>query len=536
MPIDIVVPRQSGAPLQIAVDMGQIVFVLGANGTGKSSLMHRFYTTYSSAARRITAHRQTWFASSSSSLSHEQKRQTELQMQNNDRTADARWKDVFAAQRPDIAITDLVNAENTRARTIAHAVDVNDIPAAQLLSGKDAPIKIINELLRLSSIPIVITITQNEQVLASKSGSAPYGAAELSDGERNTLLIAASVLTAAPGTLLLIDEPERHLHRSIISPLLTLLFAKRSDCAFIISTHDVLLPLDNRKARTFLLRSCTYAGAHIAYWDVDLLPADAPIDDDIKKDILGSRRKVLFVEGDENSLDKPLYSLIFPEISVIAKAGCNDVETAVAGIRAAPDLHWVHAFGIVDNDRRVQAEIDRLKANGVYALAVHTVESIYYHSEIQRRVAVRHAGVTGENPASRVAAARSAALASVAPDRDRLSSRAIEKAIRHQIDVVKPTQAQIATGATINITVDVAAALAAERATFDAHISAQDLEAIICRYPVRETRALTEIVRRLGFQDRTQYESAVKKLLLDDATALTFVRTLFGTLFTDITT
>ena len=43
-----------------------------------------------------------------------------------------------------------------------------------------------------------------------------YGAAELSDGERNALLISAEILTAKDGTLLIIDEPERHLHRSII--------------------------------------------------------------------------------------------------------------------------------------------------------------------------------------------------------------------------------------------------------------------------------------------------------------------------------
>ena len=81
--------------------------------------------------------------------------------------------------------------------------------------------------------------------MASKSGSKPYSIAQLSDGERNALLIATNVLTVKDGTLVLIDEPERHLHRSIISPLLTHLFAQRPECAFIVSTHDVMLPLDN---------------------------------------------------------------------------------------------------------------------------------------------------------------------------------------------------------------------------------------------------------------------------------------------------
>ena len=203
------------------------------------------------------------------------------------------------------------------------------------LAKKDPPIKIVNELLRLSNIPVTIAIQENAQVVASKNGSAPYSIAELSDGERNAILIAANVLTAKEGTLLLIDEPERHLHRSIISPLLTLLFAKRPDCAFVVSTHDVMLPLDNPSARTLLIRGCTYDGSTVTAWDADVVAPGSGIDDDLKRDILGARRKILFVEGTESSLDKPIYSLIFPEISVIAKGSCRDVERAVLSIRDA---------------------------------------------------------------------------------------------------------------------------------------------------------------------------------------------------------
>ena len=48
--------------------------------------------------------------------------------------------------------------------------------------------------------------------------------AQMSDGERAAAIIAATVLVADPGTLFLIDEPERHLHRSIIEPFLSALF------------------------------------------------------------------------------------------------------------------------------------------------------------------------------------------------------------------------------------------------------------------------------------------------------------------------
>lgn len=377
-------------------------------------------------------------------------------------------------------------------------------------------------------------VHDNDQVVACKSGGSPYSIAQLSDGERNAILVAADVLTVRPGTLILIDEPERHLHRSIISPLLTLLFEKRRDCAFIVSTHEVMLPLDNHSARTLLLRGCIYSGTDVSAWEADLVAPTVEIDDDIKRDILGGRRKLLFIEGTEQSLDKPLYSLVFANASIVAKSSCRDVENAVIGIQAASDLHWVRAFGIVDNDRRTQTEIDSLKAKGVYALSVFSVESIYYHPELQRRIAERHAVVTGEDALVRVANAKGAALAAVGPHVQRLSRRTVEKAIREDILRHLPGQPEIAAGKPVNLSIDVSAVVDAERVRIQNSVDAGDLSDIIARYPVRETSALAEIAKRLGFQGREQYEGAVRKLLMDDEVALKFVTSLFGTLKADI--
>lgn len=534
MSFNLTIPEPSGTPLTVNIDIGQCIFILGANGTGKSSLMQKFYSAHHGTTQRISAHRQTWFTSSSVTLSPQQKRSTETNISNSDTGAESRWKDDYAAQRANIAIYDLIDAENVRARTIAGAVDLGDIDLAKTLSKKDSPIKIINELLRLSNIPIEISVKQNEQVLASKSGSPPYSVAELSDGERNALLIAATVLTVTQGTLLLIDEPERHLHRSIISPLLTLLFAKRPDCAFIVSTHDVMLPLDNPSARTLLIRGCTYNGSSVTSWEADLVPSESSIDEALKKDILGSRRTLIFIEGDDRSLDHPLYSLIFPNVTVVAKSSCRDVDHAVAGIRSATDLHWLRAFGIIDNDRRTHEDIDRLKGKGVYAVAVYAVESLYYHPEIQRKVAVRHASVTGEDAAARIDAANNAALAAVGPHVQRLSERAVEKTLRNELDKHWPKQTDIAAGKQISITIDVAAIVNEEVSAFNQSIAERDIKQIISRYPVRETPLLTEMARKLGFQTRDQYENAVRKLLMDDALALDFIKLQFGTLVADM--
>ncbi len=397
----------------MALEAGEILFILGANGTGKSSLIQRLNKSHAKDTRWISAHRQNWFDAESISLSPQQKRQTEQNIRAYDARSDSRWKDHAAAQRADIAVYELVEAENVDARAIAKAVRAEDSRRVDELKKADPPIRVINELLKASNLPIELSLQDNEQVMASKSGCAPYSIAHLSDGERNALLIAANVLTAKTGTLILVDEPERHLHRSIISPLLTQLFKKRRDCAFIVSTHDVLLPLDNPRARTLLIRGCSYKNTEVAAWDADLVPSDAEIDEVLKGDILGSRKKILFVEGTGRSLDQPLYSLIFPEVSVVPKSSCRDVEHAVTGVRGAANLHWLRAFGIVDSDGRPTAEIEELKLQGVYAVPAYSIEALYYHPDIQRRVTERHAAVTGANPQIQLANAKTAALTAI---------------------------------------------------------------------------------------------------------------------------
>jgi ABC-type molybdenum transport system ATPase subunit/photorepair protein PhrA len=119
MPFDLTIPRPDGAIMSLTVKSGESVFILGANGTGKSSLMQQLYTAHHGTARRISAHRQTWFSSNAITLSLEQKRATETNIRASDTNPQARWRDDYSARRASIAIYDLIDAENVRARSIA---------------------------------------------------------------------------------------------------------------------------------------------------------------------------------------------------------------------------------------------------------------------------------------------------------------------------------------------------------------------------------------------------------------------------------
>ena len=103
-----------------------------------------------------------------------------------------------------------------------------------------------------------MTIQKGDEIRAHRGDGPSYGMAEMSDGERNAVLVAADVLTASPGSLFLIDEPERHLHRSIITPFLASLLAKRHDCFFVVATHELGLAIDFPDSQALLLRQCHF--------------------------------------------------------------------------------------------------------------------------------------------------------------------------------------------------------------------------------------------------------------------------------------
>lgn len=520
-----------GQSVNIAMAAGDVLFVLGANGTGKSSLMQRFYTQSRPNNRRISAHRQTWFTSNTLDLTPAGKRSTEQNIANIDTNVQSRYMDQYAAQRASMTVFDLIDAQNVRARSIAAAVDADDLETAVARSSAEAPLAAINSLLQMSNIPIQIDVLENEQIVARKNGGAPYSIAELSDGERNALLIAGDVLTAKPGMMLIIDEPERHLHRSIISPLLSLLFEKRRDCSFVIATHDLDLPLDNENARVLLVRSSLYQHSSAHSWEADLLEPGASLDDEIKRDLIGSRRRMLFVEGREESLDKPLYSLIFPMISVIAKDSCKGVEQAVTGLRSAEALAWVAAWGIVDGDGQSPERIADLEHKSIFALPFYSVESIYYHPTILQKVAARWAELTKADPSGRYEAAIEAGIARVREHSQRMVLKAVTKLARDRLLDHLPTVPTVTAGQAISVTIDTAVMVAEKQQALETQLDQKDWTAVVSSCPVRESGALEPMAKAVGFQGVRDYEAAVRAMLMDDDDALSFVRGLFGSAY-----
>ena len=518
----------NGSQLLLPVSLSAPLFVVGPNGAGKSGLISNIFRQNQTEAIRISAHRQTWMESNAVPFSPQDKIRNENQIRSIDTQPNARWMEWNPSSRAGLVISNLIEADNALARQLADAYRSLDQEAAAKIATRPQPLAEISELFVGSGVPIELKIGENSTIIASKNGGEPYSIALLSDGERAALLIAGTILTAKKGTLVLVDEPERHLHASIVTPLLLQLFAKRPDCVFVVSTHELGLPVAMPSARTVLVRDSRSTNEDISSWDLDVLEPGVEVDDATKEAIIGARRKMLFIEGTSASLDKPLYELLFPGVSIFPRQSCRDVEYAVTSVRDSGAVTWVKAFGIVDQDQILPAQRTSFNAKGIFPLSVYSVESLYYSPAIIAAVAQRQCTVLGCDVDQMVQTARTNLIAAVASEVDRLAARMTEQAVKDKISMQMPDWKMIRGGVTVSITFDSQSMYQAEKTMLQSWIAAADAEKIVARYPIRETMALAAVVNALQFKNRGQYEAAVRKLVSDDTSIRATLLAHFG--------
>ena len=409
--IQLEIPRISNEPLTLTLKSGDQLFIVGPNGSGKSALMQRFASNYQ--FKWITAHRQTWINSAKNNLTPEGRQESERNRQRNISQPDARWTDSYSGYDWSNILFDLEARENAIEKSIAQHVREGNISEAKRIAVESQlPFDQMNDLLKLGRLKVTLEKAEDQSIFAKHPQGVPFSVVEMSDGERNAMIIAGHVITTNSGTVFLIDEPERHLHRSIIQPFLSALFdLRKNDCTFIIATHEIALPIANPDAQVLVLRSCQWSGNQCVTWNAEILEPNSQLPEELKLAILGSRKRILFVEGDSNnSLDFPLYTALFPDISVIPKGGCEEVQKAVLGLKGSSNLHDVEAFGLIDRDDRPDENIEKLVEKGIFALEVYSAEALYYCSDAIAAVADEQAGIRGEDRSKLIESAKKEAI------------------------------------------------------------------------------------------------------------------------------
>ncbi|MYC08155.1 MAG: AAA family ATPase [Chloroflexi bacterium] len=520
------IPTTTGQSTTVSLTTGEPLLIVGPNGSGKSALLQQFISSHPNEnIKRITAYRQTWLESGSVDLTPARRKGLDDQIRNYERQAESLWKEGanyygYGVQHSAI-LFDLVASENMRARAITRQVDEENIDGAKELSRSSvSALSQLNDLIRLGNLAVKIEISDDDtEILAlHQNANAPFSISQMSDGERNAVLIAAQVLTVEDGTILLIDEPERHLHRSITEPFLSALFERRTDCTFVVSTHEIALPIAHPNAQVIITRSCQWNGNAPSSWDIDVLERDTDLPEDIKRSILGSRKRMLFIEGKQDSLDIRLYQQLFPDVTVIPIGTCDDVQRAVSGLRKTQSLNDVEAFGLIDRDNRTEENIEKLADDYVYVLDAYSVESLYYCSEAIRAVAKRQAETLNTDAEAMNASATTRALNVVGHQDvvERMAKKLCVRKIRSSLLSKVPDWNSIGASEDLAVTIPSSCDYKNELSHYQKLVAQRKLDIIVARYPIRESAAFGEIVKSLRFKDRKDYEKAVIALIRKD--------------------
>lgn len=204
------------------------------------------------------------------------------------------------------------------------------------------------------------------------SNGEKYDFNRMSDGEKAIFYYIAHVLIANPSNYIVLDEPENHINLALCNLLWDKLEKEREDCTFVYLTHNVDFAVSRINADILWNKSFTVPDS----WEIQEIPENTGIPDELLIEIAGSRKSVLFCEGDKSSIDYKLYSIIFEDqFTILPVKGHLDVINYCGAYNNAELFHG-EAYGIVDGDFHSQAQIESWKQKGINTLPYSEVENL----------------------------------------------------------------------------------------------------------------------------------------------------------------
>lgn len=222
-----------------------------------------------------------------------------------------------------------------------------------------------------------------------------YNGAEMSDGERVIFYLVGQVLSTPEGGVIVIDEPELHLHRSIQASLWDTVEAERTDCLFVYLTHDLDFAASRVAATKVCLKSYDGQG-----WDWFEVPVNNEVPEEVFLEILGSRKPIVFVEGDKGSWDYFIFQKVYPEFTIAPCGGADSVIHATRSFSSLAHLHRHACYGIIDRDFRDDEQVGWLRDRGVLVLDYSEIENLLLSEAVLHAIAA-HLHILGDDFSSR---------------------------------------------------------------------------------------------------------------------------------------
>lgn len=516
------IPVTEGDALNITARAGGRTVVVGPNGSGKSALGIRLAarSTPPGGVKRILGHRRLWFESAGPNMTTLNRQQLEAQKIQFGTLEDLRFLDRTNAQGPDLTLFDvfaMITVQNARSVTLFKSGLQPSEVAAQV--GPEV-LDQLNGAFGSGNIPITVEVANGQTLTATKQPSGlSYEVNSMSDGEKSIFLLAGEVLTAPTSSLIVIDEPERHLHRSISAAVIEYLISCRADAHFLVLTHDLDLAAalgQDADTTSLCLFECTWSGGVAQSWEAHVVPSGEHLPDSVRVAVLGGRSQVLFVEGAALSLDSAIYQMLFPKMVVTPAGGGDQVGQAVRGLANSQAHHWLEARGIVDGDERDSDERAILFQKGILALPVSEIENLYYSEVVVRAVAQMQALQLELSSGDLVheVQSRGIDLFRRANIVERLANKFAIARVRKRVLEQIPREVDPA-DSRLQISVD--HSYEEIRSELNALVDAGDLFTLSLRAPIRDVGFPTVVAKALHFESSSDYEARARSLLRADA-------------------
>ena len=360
------------------------IVILGPNGSGKTQLAQKI--AQSNEVSAISAQRRTW-------VDDTLPVQEEQQLRNQVKSQQNQWQQNSWHPTEEINFilstliqdhTNLLTKRNEEAIDSSKPLEPVRDTKLILLQG------LWNRLFPKRKLEIGGFFPKVKRLDAA-SPAATYQLRQMSDGERTVLYMAARVMTAEQ-PVILVDEPELHMHSRLSVQFWDEAERLRPDCRFVYVTHDLNFALSRRRATFLIARSNDAAAALI----VDELPSS------IAAEVLGAAtlpfyaKRIFLFEGEPGKgFASEFFSVWFDdeETFAIPCGGRDSVCAAVSGLRTV-GVVAAKIIGLIDRDFYSDAVLDAVP-NGVTVLPLHEIESVLCDQNVVAAVAEQF----GKDPA-----------------------------------------------------------------------------------------------------------------------------------------
>ncbi|MEA1228750.1 ATP-binding protein [Acinetobacter sp. IRS14] len=366
------------------------IVLLGANGSGKSSLAAQLKNNLSAHSLIISAQK-LLFIPEFDSISNTQNTNLALISQQNNFNY-SKW--TFRANTHTSSINYIYELgqqfknliENLLAeRTEILLLYIEDVRSDKIPDSKsnipetklDKVIKIWNRLF----LHRELICKQSNIMVRIKETNEEYEANHMSDGEKVALYYIAQILQAPKDSLIIIDEPEMYLHKTILNKIWDTLENERLDCIFLYLTHEIDFAIGRNEAKKYWVRSFKFPNE----WDISEIENTEELPENLLLELVGSRKNILFCEGEIGKNDDEIYKIIFPNFTVKPVGSCINV---INFTRAFNKIHNLstQAFGLIDSDHSPVNRLDNLKEDMIFSLDVAEVENLLLDEDLLKIV------------------------------------------------------------------------------------------------------------------------------------------------------